>query len=71
MAAAVAAVVVLQHWCLPPQAGVFLASMEAAGTAGISRPVTAWIEVLQPLREEGATLDVPVKVLSPPGTWFL
>ncbi|XP_063839801.1 uncharacterized protein LOC135088742 isoform X2 [Scylla paramamosain] len=50
-----------------PRAGVFLASMEAAGTAGISRPITAWIKVLQPLREESATLEVPEKVLSPPG----
>ncbi|MPC09664.1 Polycystic kidney disease protein 1-like 2 [Portunus trituberculatus] len=50
-----------------PRAGLFLASVGAAGTAGISRPVTAWIEVLQPLREESATLEVPEKVLSPPG----
>lgn len=42
-------------------------AMHAEGVAGASSPMEAWIRVLQPLREGNAFLEVPEKVLSPPG----
>lgn len=50
-----------------PQAGLFRVVMSASGEAGTSSPTEAWIRILQPLREESAFLEVPEKVLSPPG----
>lgn len=49
------------------QAGMFRMIMNAAGEAGASSPTEAWVNILQPLTEESAFLEVPEKVLHPPG----